>query len=71
MLAAYQIDSGWGLAVSFIVIGTLFVAWVVSLFFVIGDSISAGAKVLWLVALTCLAPFAIPAYFVTRSHRAA
>jgi hypothetical protein len=44
-------------------------AWIFSLFALVGDSISFLAKVVWFVALTCLAPFAIPVYLVTRHHR--
>jgi hypothetical protein len=47
----------------------LFVAWVVTLFLVLVDRISVVAKLLWLVAVTCLAPFAIPVYAVLRHHR--
>lgn len=53
-----------------IIIGAvLFVAWIVSLFLLVLDSIGVGAKILWFLALTCLAPFAIPIYLVTRRRR--
>jgi hypothetical protein len=45
------------------------VAWLVSLFVVAFDRISTGAKVVWFLALTLLAPFAIPAYFLWRRSR--
>ena len=53
----------------FIVIAVLAVAWLVSLFLVVVDSIGVGAKILWFRALTLLAPFAIPIYLVTRHRR--
>ena len=42
---------------------------VVSLFLLVTDSIGVGAKILWFLALTLLAPFAIPIYLVTRRRR--
>jgi hypothetical protein len=47
----------------------LAVAWLVSLFLLVVDSIGVGAKILWFLALTLLAPFAIPIYLVTRRRR--
>ena len=41
-----------------------------SLFLLVSDSISVGMKVVWFAALTCLAPFAIPLYFIQRSRHA-
>ena len=52
-----------------IVVSVLFVAWIVSLFLLVVDSIGIGAKILWFLALTVLAPFAIPIYLVTRRRR--
>ena len=52
-----------------IVVAVLFVAWIVSLFLLVVDSIGVGAKILWFLALTLLAPFAIPIYLVTRRRR--
>lgn len=52
-----------------IVAAVLFVAWLVSLFLLVVDSIGVGAKILWFLALTMLAPFAIPIYLVTRRRR--
>ena len=43
---------------------------VLSLFLLVSDSISVGMKVVWFAALTCLAPFAIPLYFIQRSRHA-
>ena len=68
-LAAFQLTSGIGAVISIVVLGTIFLFWLVSLFLLIGDSISFGAKILWFIALTCLAPFAIPLYFLSRSRR--
>ena len=53
----------------FVVAALLLVAWLVSLFLVVVDSIGVGAKILWFLALTLLAPFAIPIYLVTRHRR--
>jgi hypothetical protein len=53
----------------FILVALLAVAWLVSLFLVVVDSIGVGAKILWFLALTLLAPFAIPIYLVTRHRR--
>ena len=52
-----------------IVATVLFIAWIVSLFLLVTDSIGVGAKILWFLALTLLAPFAIPIYLVTRRRR--
>jgi hypothetical protein len=71
MVAALELTSGIGVVISIIVLGGLFVAWLVSLFLLVGDSISFLAKVVWFVFLTCLAPIAIPIYFVLRHHRRA
>ena len=69
LLAAFQLTSGIGAVISIVVLGTIFLFWVIALFLLIGDSISLGAKILWFIALTCLAPFAIPLYFLARSRR--
>jgi hypothetical protein len=68
-LAAFQLTSGWGVLVSILVLGTLFVLWVLSLFLLVADSIGFLAKVLWFVALTVAAPITIPLYLITRSRR--
>jgi hypothetical protein len=52
-----------------VIAGLLALAWLVSLFVLVLDSISVGAKILWFLALTLLAPFAIPAYFLWRQSR--
>ena len=52
-----------------ILLAILFVAWLVAIFMIIVDSISVVAKVLWLLAVTVLAPFAIPVYFILRHRR--
>ena len=66
---AIEVQSGAGLVVSNVVLSVLGIAWVVALFALVLDSISVGAKILWFVALTCLAPVAIPLYFVLRHRR--
>ncbi|HEY1366153.1 MAG TPA: hypothetical protein VGF23_03530 [Gaiellaceae bacterium] len=52
-----------------ILLSLLFVLWLVSLFTVLVDTISVGAKLVWLLALTLLAPIAIPLYFWLRHRR--
>jgi len=71
MLAAWEVTSGLGLVVSIVVLGGLFFLWLSALFMLVADSIGLGAKIIWFIALTCLAPIAIPVYFVTRTRRLA
>jgi hypothetical protein len=52
-----------------ILLAILFVAWLVAIFMIIVDSISVVAKILWLLAVTLLSLFAIPAYFILRHRR--
>ena len=68
-MAAFEVTSGFGLVLSILVMGALFIAWIISLFLLIGDSISVVAKIIWFVFLTCLAPIAIPVYLILRHHR--
>ena len=58
-----------GLVLGIVGLSIVFVAWIVSLFVLVFDSISNGAKVVWFVALTVLAPVAIPAYLALRVRR--
>jgi hypothetical protein len=58
-----------GLILSIVVVSVLGVLWVISLFLLVLDSISVGAKVVWFVALTLLAPVAIPVYLWLRYRR--
>jgi hypothetical protein len=69
MLAAIEVTSGFGLVISILVLGALFIAWIISLFLLVGDSISVVAKIIWFVFLTCLAPIAIPVYLILRHNR--
>ena len=69
IIASFELTSGVGVVVSIVVLGLLALAWVVSLFMLVVDSISIGAKILWFVALTCLAPITIPLYLVLRHRR--
>jgi hypothetical protein len=71
LVGSFQLTSGAGVFVSILVLGTLFLLWVYALFVLVGDSISIGAKIVWFVVLTCLAPIAIPAYLLLRRHRLA
>ena len=69
MSMSFEVTSGAGAVVSLLVVSLLFVAWLIALFMLLVDSISVGAKILWFVVLTCLAPVAIPVYFVLRHRR--
>jgi hypothetical protein len=69
LVASFELTSGAGVVVSIVVLGLLAIAWLVSLFLVIVDSISVAAKILWFVALTCLAPITIPLYLILRHRR--
>ena len=69
VVGSFQVTSGFGLVLSIIVLGLLAIAWVVSLFLLVADSISVVAKIVWFVALTCLAPIAIPVYLILRHRR--
>jgi hypothetical protein len=61
------------IALEILFVAVLAMIWLVTLFLVVADSMSAGAKTVWLLAVIVLAPFAIPVYFVVRHrrHRAA
>jgi len=69
VVGSFQVTSGFGLVLSIIVLGLLAIAWVVSLFLLVADSISVVAKIVWFLALTCLAPIAIPVYLILRHRR--
>jgi hypothetical protein len=66
LTASLELTSGWGVVLSIIVLGTLFLVWLVALFEVIVDPMSVGAKILWILFLIVLAPIALPAYFLVR-----
>jgi hypothetical protein len=55
--------------VAIVIVVLLSLAWLLSLVFLVFDTISIGAKVVWFLALTLLAPVAIPAYFLWRRSR--
>jgi hypothetical protein len=69
MVGAIELTSGWGVVVSIIVLGGLFILWIFCLFLLVSDSISVLAKIVWFVLLTCLAPIAIPLYLILRHLR--
>jgi hypothetical protein len=69
VVAAYQVTSGTGAAVSIVVLSILFLVWVWSLFLLLVDDISIGGKLVWFLVLTCLAPVAIPVYLILRHRR--
>jgi hypothetical protein len=64
-----EVTSGVGAVISLVVLSLLFFLWLIALFMLLVDSISVGAKIVWFLALTCLAPVAIPIYFVLRHRR--
>jgi hypothetical protein len=57
------------LALEIILLTILFIAWVVTLALVIMDRMSIGGKIVWLLAVTVLAPIAIPVYLIVRTRR--
>jgi hypothetical protein len=68
--AAWLVAASNGeIVLSIIVVTLLGLAWVASLALLVFDSISVGAKVVWFLALTVLAPIAIPVYVVWRRSR--
>jgi hypothetical protein len=69
MTMSFEVTSGAGAAISLVVVTLLFLVWLIALFLLLVDSISVGAKILWFLVLTCLAPVAIPVYFVVRHRR--
>jgi hypothetical protein len=52
-----------------VLLGLLALLWIVSLLMLVMDSISVGAKILWFLLITLLAPLGIPAYFLWRHSR--
>ena len=71
MTATLEAAMGVGAVVLSVVLAALCIAWLVSLFLLVADTISVGAKIVWFVFLTCLAPFVIPLYLVLRHRRRA
>jgi hypothetical protein len=69
LIASLQVTSGFGLVLSILVLGALLIAWIVSLFLLVVDSISVLAKIAWFLFLTCVAPIAIPVYVILRHRR--
>ncbi len=69
VIASFEVTSGFGLVISIVVLGTIAIAWLVSLFLLVADSISVLAKIVWFLLLTCLAPIAIPVYLILRHRR--
>jgi hypothetical protein len=69
-VGALELTSGWGVVLSIIVLGGLFVLWIFCLFLLVTDSIGVFAKIIWFILLTCLAPIAIPIYLILHHGRA-
>jgi hypothetical protein len=57
------------LILEILVLAALAVLWLITLFLIVADDISGGAKALWLLLTIVLAPFAIPVYLVLRHRR--
>jgi hypothetical protein len=55
--------------VSITVASVLFAIWLFSLFVLVLDDISVGAKVGWFILLTVLAPISVPVYLFLRHRR--
>jgi hypothetical protein len=70
-VASLQLTSGWGAFLSIVVLGGLFLIWLATLFVIATDSISAFAKIVWFVLVTCVAPLAIPVYLIVHHRRSA
>jgi hypothetical protein len=68
-VGSLEVTSGLGLVLSILILGALAIAWLVSLFLLMTDSISVLAKIVWFLLLTCLAPVAIPVYLILRHRR--
>ncbi len=69
LVASLQLTTGWGAFLSIVVLGGLFLIWLVTLFVIVTDSISVLAKILWFILVTCIAPLAIPVYLFWHHHR--
>lgn len=59
------------LALEIVLLTILFLAWLLCLFLLVFDSLPFWQKVVWFLALTILAPIAIPVYLIARRSRAA
>ena len=57
------------LILEILLMSALAVLWLVTLFLIVTDDISVGAKVLWALLTIVLAPFAIPVYLILRHRR--
>ena len=68
-MAAVLGASALEVTLAIVVVTVLALLWVLSLVLLVFDSISVGAKILWFVLLTLLAPIAIPVYLLWRRSR--
>lgn len=69
VLGSLQLTSGWGVVLSIIVLGGLFLVWLFTIFLLVTDSISVLGKIVWFILLVCLAPIAIPVYLLLHHLR--
>ena len=59
------------LVLEIVLVTILFLAWVVCLFLLVFDAVPFWQKLVWFLALTILAPVAIPVYLLVRRARSA
>jgi len=59
------------LVLEIVLLTILFLAWVLCLFLLVFDALPFWQKFVWFLALTILAPVAIPVYLIVRRARAA
>ena len=59
------------LVLELVLLTILFLAWLLCLFLLVFDSLPFWQKLVWFLALTILAPIAIPVYLIARRSRAA
>jgi len=58
------------LVLEIVLVVILFLAWLLCLFLLVFDTLPFWQKVVWFLALTILAPIAIPVYLIARRSRA-
>jgi len=59
------------LVLEIVLLTLLFLAWLLCLFLLVFDTLPFWQKLVWFLALTVLAPIAIPVYLIARRSRAA
>ena len=69
MTASLPLLADGGTLALFLLAIALGILWVVTLFLIVVDDISAGSKLLWFLFTTLLAPIGIPVYLFARRRR--